>query len=128
MMHIFRPEERRVVIVAFLISLGIVLFAVAAQARDVDGRWASSPHHNWFKSLKSKAGVLCCDGADGERVADPDWKTQNGKYLVRLKGQWIEVPEESLVTEPNKIGQTMVWPYEMQGRTHIRCFMPGSMA
>jgi hypothetical protein len=29
--------------------------------------------------------------------------------------------------EPNRAGRTMVWPYYINGRTLIRCFMPGSM-
>jgi len=42
------------------------------------------------------------------------------------------VPDDAVITEPNRAGRTMVWPYTaVRGtdppRTEIRCFMPGSM-
>jgi hypothetical protein len=40
---------------------------------------------------------------------------------------WVDVPEDAVITEPNRAGRTMVWPiWGYQGPT-IRCFMPGSM-
>ena len=29
---------------------------------------------------------------------------------MRLDGEWIDVPDEAVITEPNRIGRTMVWP------------------
>ena len=50
-----------------------------------------------------------------------------GKYRVRLDGQWIEVPPDALVTVPNKFGLAVVWLYkDYEGRTQIRCFIPGA--
>jgi len=48
---------------------------------------------------------------------------------------WVVVPDRSVVTEPNRIGRTMVWPVYVDGYQDdgfhngvwIRCFMPGSM-
>ena len=31
------------------------------------------------------------------------------------------------LTEPNKIGRTMVWKHYIDGHPRVRCFMPGSM-
>ena len=46
---------------------------------------------------------------------------------MRLDGQWIEVPPDALVTVPNKFGLAVVWPYkDYEGRTQIRCFIPGA--
>jgi hypothetical protein len=42
-------------------------------ARDLDGRYADSPLHDWFNHLASSRG-LCCSMADGEAVADPGLK------------------------------------------------------
>ena len=66
-------------------------------------------------------------------------ESRDGHYRVRcpdygylLAGQEqelvsVDVPEEAVITEPNRIGRTMVWPlYGYLGLT-IRCFMPGSM-
>jgi hypothetical protein len=32
-----------------------------------------------------------------------------------------------LITVPNRVGRTMVWPLRFDGQILIRCFMPGSM-
>jgi hypothetical protein len=100
----------------------------ASHARDPDGRYAAqNPElHKWFEGLKSGKGP-CCSDADGTAVADVDWETSNGHYRVRLDGEWIEVPDEAVITEPNRIGRTMVWPIRGYLGTSIRCFMPGSM-
>ena len=60
-------------------------------ARD-DGRYANSPLKSWFDQLASGKG-LCCSFADGVSVQDVDWDTQDGRYRVRLHGEWILVPE-----------------------------------
>lgn len=93
-----------------------------------DGRFANSPLKTWFNQLKSSKG-LCCDFADGIIVRDVDWDTKDGSYRVYLNGQWIVVPDAAVVTEPNKFGPAVVWPYEdTSGVTQIRCFIPGSGA
>ena len=94
-------------------------------ARD-DGRFANSPLKEWFDRLASKNG-LCCAFADGVSVQDVDWDTQDGHYRVRLQGEWIVVPDAAVVTEPNRFGPAVVWPYnDRYGDTRIRCFMPGA--
>jgi len=48
---------------------------------------------------------------------------------------WVDVPDNSVITEPNKAERTMVWPVYFEGDKDdegypyilIRCFMPGSM-
>jgi hypothetical protein len=99
----------------------------SVSARD-DGRYANEPLHAWFDQLASSKG-LCCSFADGVKVEDVDWDTQDGRYRVRLHGQWIFVPESALVTEPNRFGPAVVWPYmDTDGATQIRCFLPGAGA
>lgn len=92
----------------------------------------------WFDGLRSGKGP-CCSDADGSALSDTDWESRDGHYRVRiprngyaLEGQkqelvWVDVPEEAVISEPNRVGRTMVWPiYGYMGVT-IRCFMPGSM-
>jgi len=92
----------------------------------------------WFDGLRSGKGP-CCSDADGSALSDSDWDSKDGHYRVRvprlgyvLEGQrqelvWVDVPEEAVISEPNRVGRTMVWPiYGYTGVT-IRCFMPGSM-
>jgi hypothetical protein len=104
-----------------LVLISAALLFGQALARD-DGRYATSPLKPWFDSLRSGKGP-CCSDADGVAVADPDWESKEGHYRVRLDGEWILVPDDAVITEPNRAGRTMVWPV----RISIRCFMPGSM-
>jgi hypothetical protein len=93
-----------------------------------DGRFATSPLKTWFDQLASGKG-LCCSFADGVKVENVDWDTQSGRYRVRLNGQWVIVPDAAVVTEPNRFGPAVVWPYQdMNGATQIRCFIPGAGA
>jgi hypothetical protein len=82
--------------------------------------------NDWFDRLTSGRG-LCCSFADGFAVSDVDWESKGGHYRVRLENKWIDVPDDALITEPNRAGRTMVWPVRFNGQLLIRCFMPGSM-
>jgi hypothetical protein len=112
-------------------ALDVQKFAPSADGRIVapvrdDGRYANSPLKSWFDRLASGNG-FCCSFADGFRVDDVDWDTQDGHYRVRLNGEWIVVPDSSVVSEPNKFGPAVVWPYMgTDGQTQIRCFLPGT--
>lgn len=108
------------------LALGMLVISTA-QARD-DGRYAGNPLKQWFDSLASKHG-LCCSMADGLKIDDPDWRLHGARYQVKLGGEWLDVPPESLVTENNKVGFAIVWPVkDAAGKYFIRCFMPGSGA
>ena len=107
-----------------LVSLAALTFCLTTipvpdqlVARD-DGRFANSPLKPWFDRLASGKG-LCCSFADGFSVQDVDWDTQDGHYRVRIYGQWLVVPGDAVVTEPNRFGSAV-------GNTQIRCFMPGA--
>ena len=97
-----------------------------AQARD-DGRYANSPLRPWFESLHSKRGEHCCADVDGIAISDVDWDTTDGHYRVRIGGEWVDVSDDAVITEPNRAGRTMVWPLRGYSGLTIRCFMPGSM-
>lgn len=111
-----------------------------ALAHDVDGHWAQlsregkAPPKEWWDGLASGKG-LCCSFADGEKVEDVDWDTQRDAnaddgevhYRVRLQGKWIDVPPAAVITEPNRFGPSVVWPYvDAEHNTQIRCFLPGA--
>ena len=115
-----------------LIALGWTAYAPRARARD-NGQFAESPLKSWFDQLASGKG-LCCSFIDGVSVEDVDWDTNGPKdargqatYRVRLHGEWINVPANSVVEEPNRFGPAVVWPYvDSSGVTQIRCFLPGA--
>ncbi len=108
------------------IALGVAAALVIGNVKAHDHRRPDLTP--WFESLRSKGGVACCDGKDGTSLDDPDWSVDGGRYRVRIGGQWHDVPDEALITEPNRVGHAMVWPVTYRdGSIHIRCFMPGSM-
>jgi hypothetical protein len=111
--------------VAAALIISATLVTGSATARD-DGRYANSPLKSWFDSLRSAKG-LCCSDADGSVVSDVDWDSKDGHYRVRLEGQWIDVPDDAVITVPNRAGRTMVWPVKGATGISIRCFLPGSM-
>jgi hypothetical protein len=83
---------------AMAVALCMTVFgASGASARDLDGRYANSPLKQWFDQLASGKG-LCCS-----------------------------FPDTAVVSEPNRFGPAVVWPYlDAMGATQIRCFMPGA--
>ncbi|MCP3372281.1 hypothetical protein [Bradyrhizobium cajani] len=132
------PRWRSVAMAGCAVAL-IALAAPFGHARD-RGQFANTNAElkAWFDSLRSGKGP-CCSDADGSALSDTDWESKDGHYRVRiprygyaLDGQrqelvWVDVPEEAVISEPNRVGRTMVWPiYGYMGVT-IRCFMPGSM-
>jgi hypothetical protein len=44
----------------------------------------------------------CCSFADGLSSSDIEWDTEDGHYRVRLHGEWVNVPNSSVVTEANR--------------------------
>jgi hypothetical protein len=127
-----RAEVVRSIPLAGVVAVAVLL-VVPAHGRDPEGRYKDSPLHDWFEHLASGKG-LCCSFADGYVVTDADWASKDGHYRVRVPQSagskemvWVDVPDEAVITEPNKAGRTMVWPlYDYQG-VSIRCFMPGTM-
>ena len=111
--------------ICIAVLLAILWAGNTSSARD-DGRYAASPLKPWFDRLRSGQG-LCCSDADGFVVSDPDWESQDGHYRVRLEGIWVVVPDDAVITEPNRAGRTMVWPVKSALGISIRCFLPGSM-
>lgn len=111
-----------------VVALCMIVCVPSRSSAHDDGQFANSPLKPWFDHLASGKG-LCCSFADGVRVENVDWDTQNGNYRVRLNGQWVVVPDAAVVTEPNKFGSAVVWPYQdNEGATQIRCFLPGTGA
>jgi hypothetical protein len=105
----------------------VILPFCFASARD-RGQFASSGPEirAWFDGLRSGRGP-CCSDADGTAVSDVDWESKGGHFRVHLESAWIDVPDEAVITESNRVGRTMVWPYHGSQGLMIRCFMPGSM-
>ena len=107
--------------------VAVILLAIPfAHGRDRDRRYANSPLHDWFEQLSSKQG-RCCSDADGMTLSEVDWESHDGHYRVRIEDEWVDVPDDTVVTDPNRAKVSMVWPIWLNGHPHVRCFMPGSM-
>jgi hypothetical protein len=113
---------------ASVLAVGLVSLTLhAVAARDLGQYAGTSPElKSWFDSLRSGKGP-CCSDADGSAVSDVDWESKSGHYRVRLDGVWLDVPDEAVLTGPNRVGRTMVWPLIGTAGITIRCFLPGSM-
>lgn len=110
---------------AIVAAAWLAWFIPAARAAD-NGQWKNAPDHvrQWFRSVKSKTGVPCCDIADGYRA---EWDIQAGTYRVRIEGEWLDVPPEAVVDNAgNPTGDAVVWFTTYTGKVFIRCFVPGS--
>jgi hypothetical protein len=108
---------------ALTIIGALIFFLYTAHAHDHNRPELDS----WFNGLTSGKGP-CCSNNDGQVVDDPDWEAKDGHYRVRLDGVWVEVEDSAVITEPNRAGRTMVWPFRsVYGEVMIRCFLPGSM-
>ena len=122
-----KPENWWLILATFgVLALIALLFLIPI------GRLSAHDHNrpelnSWFEHLRSGKGP-CCDGADALSIDDPDWENDSGHYRVRLEGQWVDVPDEALIAEPNRDGRALVWPWRKDGKLdQIRCFMPGSL-
>lgn len=123
-------------VVAVVAWLSVIWFPAharelyAGQFDDVDPATRA-----WFKGVKSKNGVPCCDMSDGHPT---DFKVdEGGHYFVPIADVpngpnpvWILVPPEAVITsQGNPNDRAYVW-YVKQGqqdgqpRFFIRCFVP----
>lgn len=151
-MHTLRQLTRleRLIYICVGVAIGCALTAMVticltAPARAHDH--ARPDLDKWYQSLTSRKGP-CCDGpkTDALHLTEVDWDTQQkdgSHYRVRIPKngpdfqraihgetvdtEWVDVPDEALIEEPNLSGGTLVWPmYGYMGNT-VRCFMPGSL-
>ena len=131
------PSVRRFSLIGLVAALALVM--LPALGRDVDGRYKDAPLHEWFNHLASQKGI-CCSFADGYTITDADWESVDGHYRVRIPRYkpsivsgddmiWVDVPDDAVIKEPNRLGPTVVWPlYNTGSHPAIRCFLPGIMS
>ena len=131
--QISRGVIRRNCLIRTCVVLVLMLTGMTAGTARDDGRYANSPLRAWFEHLSSARG-LCCKYADGSAIEDPDWKMVSDParlhvhYRVRINRVWIDVPDDSVISEPNLAGHAMVWTVTGDFGMSIRCFMPGNMS
>jgi hypothetical protein len=106
-----------------LAGFALLGYTVFARAHDHNKPGLDS----WYSGLRSGKGP-CCGGpsVDATTLDGPDWETKDGHYRVRIEGEWIDVPDDAVLNEPNRDGRTLVWPLRGYLGITIRCFMPGA--
>jgi hypothetical protein len=110
----------------YVLLLAGTAFSLAAYARDLDKTDNNSPEIKaWVTSLKNGPGVACCATADGWRPKEVEWDVSRQGYRVMIEGHWVDVPEETVIHGPNKLGHAEVWYYHVNGLPAVRCFLPG---
>ena len=90
---------------------------------------------DWIKSLKSdRQSSPCCDMSDGDFTSQAIRTGADGKlhWWATVNGEWVEIPDEAVVTEGNKLGRPVIWYLQWPGLgggtvTYIRCFLPGAL-
>ena len=112
------------------IALAWIIAAILWLACGVTAASAHDQHrpglNPWYQSLKSGRGP-CCDGSDHKPLPEVDWEKREGRYWVRVEGQWVVVPDDAVLPGPNLDGRTLVWHFVGTSGIYIRCFAPGSM-
>ena len=111
----------------------LLLAAAVILVRDPTGKWAGGPLEPWFQSLQNTIGLYCCAKADGHPLDDGEWDIKDNNYRVFIQGRWVVVPDDTVISDPNKLGKAIVWfqnPGELawggNTTTPILCFIPGS--
>jgi hypothetical protein len=101
----------------------LMLVATAALATDNGQYEGVDPQiRAWFKSIKSKKGVPCCDISDGHTTT---WRSKGAGYEVPIEGEWVPIPEEAIVWEAgNPTGEAVVWYVKYDSKVYVRCFVP----
>lgn len=104
----------------FVLLIGALWFKFS-HAKDLDGRYANSPNHQWFESQRNSEGMSCCAESDGHLYYG-DYKL-NEDGSVEIEGQTI--PAYKVLKGPNPTGSAVWWFTDSSyGRTTY-CFSPG---
>ncbi len=133
-------ESLIAVAIGMAVMIGLALavhFVVRADAAwiNVAAEWdqyrLNDNQRAWFKSVKAKSGVPCCDIADGHPTEMEH--RQDGYYIPDPrdptdKDKWLKVPEDAMTTPRNNpVGVATVWyviyPPGTNPEVYIRCFV-----
>lgn len=107
-----------------VIAAVVVILAVSSF---IAGRASAQTIKEWFNSLSSVGGGVCCYDYDGIKLSERDW--EGGKtYRIIIDEEWVDVPPDRVVQEPNRLGVAFEWHYYSDGKPVVRCFIPGTLS
>lgn len=118
-----------------LVALLLTAFALALSAkinyalgRDLDGRYAGSPHEQWYKSQHNSRGEWCCNESDAHPYYG-DYKIHDdGSVTVDLNGDAHVLPAYMILKGPNPTGHAVWWYIETTSGRRTYCFAPGTLS
>jgi hypothetical protein len=129
-----------------LLAISFLLVADVGHSRTLyPGQWAQvdPAEREWFRSQRApNSKIPCCNEADGayaeeEIRGDHYWVRFTWKFLMNgashdMQTDWVEVPEDVVIKDPNRHGAPVVWWAWETGTTletakvRIRCYAPGA--
>lgn len=116
---------------ACVVLLLAAIWATAALSHTHDWAQLTPQQRQWFQQQRQPGTkAICCSepdiGHDAETVEDD---IRDGHYWVRsptTNGEWVPVPDDKVLTDPNKFGRAVVWWRWLDGRPVVFCFSPGA--
>lgn len=119
----------RLALLCCTLSLAAIMSAAQTTTYAVDrGQFENVPDNvrSWFRSVRSPAGVPCCDISDGHRT---EYDVRSGAYWVPIDGEWMQVPDKAIIRDGgNPVGEAVVWYVKHGGNIIISCFVPADAA
>ena len=115
--------------VAMVVALAAVLAGKVVAMDREELRNVPPQIRDWFESMKSPTGKLCCSYADGHRT---DYDMRENSYWVPINQVWTPIPPEVVIYDKgNPFTEAVVWynPILVNGQPtgehKILCFVPG---
>ena len=115
--------------VAIAVSLAAVMAGKVVAMDREELRNVPPQIRNWFESMKSPTGKLCCSYADGHRT---EYDMRENSYWVPINQVWTPIPPEVVIYDKgNPFSEAVVWynPILVNGQPtgehKILCFVPG---
>lgn len=121
--------RHRIIAPALAGIVAVAAVVTAATAFDNGGWGDVRPEvRAWFKSVRSRSGVPCCDISDGHGT-DEELRADGSTWVPHpLKpDEWMQVPAEAIVYEAgNPTGRAVIWWVRQGADTiYVRCFVHG---
>ena len=128
------PGADIIIAIAIVIAIGLTTKAHARWKEEYAQMYAPD-ERRWFNNQVVPGGPMkggsCCSIADGE-YAEEDIRCDQNEchYWTRFSEHpdWIMVPDELVITTPNKHGKPTVWwgKDSGNGQVFIRCYAVGA--
>ncbi len=110
-----------------LILLVLLLFAAPAVAH-MEHAQVEPRIQRWLLQQQNPVSkISCCDQKDAEQVEED---IREGVYWVRsdmTRGQWVRVPPENVLKNPNLHGRPVAWFRHQMGGVFVFCYAPGAL-